>query len=467
MTHSATGLIRSGDQTCCLTLRRTNAGLELADYQTAPSESFNIPVPDGNLIVALDTGGVALHRIDVPPAKNNDLSAIVALQAELLTPLPTEEMTTAWRADHQPDGRCVVTLAAARTNLLETLIQPYEQLNPRLFFLNSQALVKAWRLMCPLEEQLSLLVGFSTTGTLLCLAQVDPRDRRNHHLIHQATLDVTLEDMNGLGPEADAHRQRLVVDLLGSLKQFGISGRESPAVYILAPSTPGVDQLTQALTNTGIRAQIASSVPAELNADHDFTPTQLHNYLIPLGLALLGLDQESHELDLCSSLRRAHQEQTKAPQGRTVKRNALITAALLLACIFSFYLNDVLTLRRLEQPWRSSDAQADARELIDRHHLRRNIARQRIDILELLTKINAARPDDILIDRVNFERGRPVSVVATTKSNDKLYQFQKALAQQKGIQAVKQTATRDEKKGTKATFTFDYKSFTKKKRGVR
>ena len=205
-------------------------------------------------------------------------------------------------------------------------------------------------------------------------------------------------------------------------------------------------------------------MPPDLTITNGFSQADLFDYLIPLGLALIGLDEDTGGLDLFTKLCQPEQQEDKYAQTRSLKKKAALATALLAVWILVSYLGDIVQLHRLEKAWPQDDAQLGAMELLDRHRLRKNIAAQRIDLLELFTRINAARPEDVLIDRFTFRRGRPVSVVAGTKQDDKLYDFQKALTEQNGIRTVtKHSPTRDEKKGLTATFSFDYKNFTAKR----
>ncbi|MHC4642241.1 MAG: hypothetical protein ACYS32_11395, partial [Planctomycetota bacterium] len=70
----------------------------------------------------------------------------------------------------------------------------------------------------------------------------------------------------------------------------------------------------------------------------------------------------------------------------------------------------------------------------------------------------------IMLDKLDFKQGRPVSITAQTKDAEQMYKFQKSLLAIKGITDVKlQSATPDNKtKKLKFTMTFHYRKFTKR-----
>jgi hypothetical protein len=71
----------------------------------------------------------------------------------------------------------------------------------------------------------------------------------------------------------------------------------------------------------------------------------------------------------------------------------------------------------------------------------------------------------ITLDKLDFKKGRPISITAQTKDAEQMYKFQKSLLAIKGITDVKiQNPSRDNKtKKLKFTMTFYYRDFTGKR----
>lgn len=461
MKHSATGIIRQGDQTRSVTLRRNAEGIELVYHHTTPTRTPGVPATGGDLIVGVDAGAVAFHHVTVPAVKGDDMPAVVRMQAEALSPLAIDDMTFAWHAGVGSDGQLPVTIATAKTDHLQQVIRQYEHLHPARFLLEGQAAVKVWRLLCPGAEGLAVIINFTANGTLLCLAEPTGLAGGSYQLIHQTTLDVTLDDLR-VAEGAGVNRQRLIVDLLGALKLFGVSGQETPAVFILAPGDGAVSDLAQALNDRGLETKIVMAMPGNLSTGRDFSQADLFEYLIPVGLALLGLDEDAMALDLFAELGQPDRETSKDRQRRSLKKKVALVVGLVVVGVVVAYVSDIMQLGRLEKAWQQGGDELSAVELIEQHRLRKNIARQRIDMLELMSRVQAALPDGMLVDRVTFKRGRRMSLEVSTKNIDQVYEFQKALTEQKGIKAVKPSVAIDRKK---ATVTFDYKTFTTKRGG--
>ncbi len=93
------------------------------------------------------------------------------------------------------------------------------------------------------------------------------------------------------------------------------------------------------------------------------------------------------------------------------------------------------------------------------------IARQRPDILNLLTKLSQSGPSGMMLDNFTFKKHQPVSIAGTAANRDQLYEFQKKLDGQKGITDVKIANEALNAKDGKIGFkmTFHYKNFTRKK----
>ena len=71
----------------------------------------------------------------------------------------------------------------------------------------------------------------------------------------------------------------------------------------------------------------------------------------------------------------------------------------------------------------------------------------------------------IMLDSVDFKKGRPVTISGQAPGTDQLYKFQATLLNKKGITKViiQNTAKDSKTKKLKFTMTFHYKNFTKRK----
>jgi hypothetical protein len=86
--------------------------------------------------------------------------------------------------------------------------------------------------------------------------------------------------------------------------------------------------------------------------------------------------------------------------------------------------------------------------------------------LELLNKINTKDSGGILLDSVDFKKGRPVSISGQSPGTDQLYKFQATLLSKKGItKVIIQNTSKDAKsKKLKFTMNFHYKGFSVKRK---
>jgi len=109
-----------------------------------------------------------------------------------------------------------------------------------------------------------------------------------------------------------------------------------------------------------------------------------------------------------------------------------------------------------------TDPNINVRELEYEQAIKRYIALQRVDLLELLQTITECGPKDVMMDGFHYQKGQPVSVTAHTKNQDRIFDFREAL--QKHFSTVRvQNPTFDKaKKATKFTLTFEYKKTGKR-----
>jgi hypothetical protein len=128
------------------------------------------------------------------------------------------------------------------------------------------------------------------------------------------------------------------------------------------------------------------------------------------------------------------------------------------------YAVDVASPGAIEKRLNSAGANTDIGMLIQRQKLIKSVAKQRPDLLELLNKINAGDNKGIMLDKLDFKKGRLASISGQTKDAEQMYKFQRSLLAIKGITDVKiLNPSRDNKtKKLKFTMTFHYWKFTKR-----
>jgi hypothetical protein len=188
--------------------------------------------------------------------------------------------------------------------------------------------------------------------------------------------------------------------------------------------------------------------------------------MLPLGLGFLSLSDCPGELNLFENLyqpvkRRSH---TALKDGATLKRLAFLATAFIVVFCLAGYGVDWLKLNRLKAYNQTTDPNLNVNVRLEQERIRKVIATERPDLLDLLDKVNSVQTEGITLTSFSFKKGQHVSMNGFARDHGQLYKYQEGLLKQAGISSVEvQKAVRDEKKGQVAfSMIFDYRNFSKR-----
>jgi hypothetical protein len=413
-------------------------------------------------VVGFESTGVAFYRMDAPAVAENEIEALVKMQAEAMLPLPAQEMEIAWRRGAVRDGKAAITIAAARKQPLQALVDNVRDFGPAKILLDCEAMVRAWRAVFSQSKQDALVVDVTARSTQLCLVE-------NGHLSNATVLDIGLEDFlrtsRSLPGGVDLADQtevteRFSQDIRSVLASSGYSEPTNLPVLVLSDGSGAMESIVCFLKSAGLNAAAALPEVGSFRAQSGFDPAQIYEYKLPIGLALMALEKPADGLNLFANLYDPAGTKKKDYGSHSLKIAGAIAAVLLTVLVIVSYGFDVATEKRLSR----LEGQAGFKELVERQTLIKTVARERPDLLQLLSDINSGENRGVTLDSFHFKKGQPVTVSGQVQENDQLYDFQKSLLSKKGITDVNiQNTSRDSKtKRLKFTVTFQYKTFTKK-----
>ncbi|MFB0524766.1 MAG: hypothetical protein ACETVZ_04455, partial [Phycisphaerae bacterium] len=192
---------------------------------------------DKTVVVGFGSAGVAFYHLDLPEAKEEEMTAMVRLQAETLLPLPAEKMETTWRTQRVQDGKVTITIAAARREHLQRFVENVRSLEPAEILLDCEAIVRAWKELFYGDEKDALIVSLSARSTQVCLAE-------DGRLSNAVVLDMGTEDFletaNDLldsahkaEPEQTETTERFIQDIKSALQSFGHTESAELPVFVL------------------------------------------------------------------------------------------------------------------------------------------------------------------------------------------------------------------------------------------
>jgi len=420
-------------------------------------------------VVGFDSAGVVFYRIRVPAVKEEEVAAMVKLQAEARLPLPAEQMELVWRADKAQDGQVAVTMAAAKTEQLQQFVGNVRGFEPAKILLDCEGIVKAWRELFSGNDELAVVVSIGSRNTQVCLAE-------DGKLINAVSLDIGIEDFSAVGGLAEQTEaaERLAQDMRSVLELFGYAEPTAVPVFVLSDGRsrslsvegsvqePGVmESVVSCLGSAGLNVKAALPEVQKLRAQTRLSAGEVYEYHVPIGLALVALDGDVAELNVFERLYRPAGEEVRKRWFYSPKVTGAIAAVMVALLAVVLYAVTMASDKRLSK----LSTEADFKQLMQRQKLIKAAARQRPDLLQLLSAISSSEGEGIMLDSLHFRTGEPVSIRGEAPNAEQLYKFQESLLTRNGIKDVKiQNTSQDkEKKKIKFTMTFHYKGFTKKK----
>lgn len=415
---------------------------------------------DKIVVVGFDSAGVAFYRIGMPAAKEEEIAAMVRLQAEARLPLPAEQIELAWRAGKGQDGQMAVTIAAARREYLQGFVEDVRGFGPAKIFLDCEGIVKAWRAFFSGNERSAVVVSIGSRNTQVCLVE-------HGRLINAVSLDTGMKDFSAvredsIGEQAET-TERFAQDMRSALELFGYTEPAELPVFVLSDGNGAIESIVSCLESAGLNVSAALPEIQKLKAQMEFGAEDIYEYRVPIGLALMALEAHAEELNIFERLYNPAGERKKKHWLYSPKAACAIAAVMLAALVIVSYAVDVAGPNAIKRRLRASASEINVSQLMQRQKLIKTVARERPDLLQLLNEINTQDSGGIMLDSFDFKKGRPVTISGQAPGTDQLYKFQAALLDKKGItRVVIQNTAKDSKtKKLKFTMTFHYKSFTR------
>jgi len=414
-------------------------------------------------VAGFDSAGVVFYRVNVPAVKEEEIAAMAKLQAETRLPLPAEQMELAWRAGKVEDGQVSITIAAARREHLQGFVEKVRGFEPAKILLDCEGIVKVWRTFFCGNDEPAVVVSMGERNTQVCLAE-------SGRLINAVSLDMGMEDFSAAGvlTEQTETAERFAQDMRSVLELFGYAGPTAVPVFVLSDGDRVIESIVSCLESTGLNVRAALPAPflltqesrgPKLTAQKELGIKDIHEYRVPIGLALMVLDGDAEELNVFERLYNPAKKKAKKHWFYSPKATGAIAAVMLTLLVAVFYVADVAGDRHLGK----LSAEANLKGFIQRQTLIKTVARQRPDLLGLLSEINSGDSQGIMLDSFHFQKGQPVTISGQADKTEQLDKFEKSLQSRKGIRnVIEESATEDEKaKKVNFTIKFDYKSFAR------
>jgi len=408
---------------------------------------------DKMVVVGFGSTGVAFYRIGLPVAKKEELAAMIKLQAETLLPLPADQMELSWRAGRERDGEVPITVAATRRQRLQGYVEKVRPFQPAKILLDCEAIVKAWSTFFSGREKDAVVVSLQARSTQICLVE-------DGLLSNAVVIDMGREDFpedQDTSEQTDT-TERLIQDIKSALASFGYSEPVGLPVFVLSDGSSAIAGIVSCLKSAGLNARVALPDADKLVVHGESGTEQLYEYRVPIGLAMMALDDDA-ELNIAQRLYHPAGTKPEKPGWYSPRIAGVIAAVMFVVLVAVSYAVDLAYEKRLSR----LEARPGFKELVQRQTLIKAVAQQRPDLLELLSEINSAESQGIMLDSFYFKKGQPVRITGQAQGKEQLYKFEESLQNKKSIDIVATNPSVDTKtKRIKFTMTFHYKNFTRK-----
>ena len=470
-------------------------GVPVGSIEQIPSDNDS----DKIVVVGFDSAGTAFYRVKTPVVEEKEIEAIVKLQAESRLPLPIEQMELAWRTSPAKNKQIAITMAAARKQNLQAFVDKVKGIQPAQILLDCEGIVKAFRTLFRENEHNAVIINAGTRNTQACLVE-------DGQLSNSVALDMGIEDIFHGRTEETETTERFVQDMRSVVDLFGHKPSTGLPVLVLSDGSKNYVSLVSTLRTAGLNARTASPEAVVFMGRNKLTKKDLYKYREPIGLALLALDSAENKLNLFERLYNPAGEEKNKHWWLTPKVVYTTATVMLALFVLVSFAVDVAKPGAIEKRIKASGSEADINLIMERQKLKKTVAQQRPDLLDLINEITTSAQNNqisqrggmggrdgrggrgknsgIQIESFHFKKGQPVTITGTASNNDQLYSFEKKLEENKDIEDVKRstsvntigtnltTSTRgssspsggtrgNRNKGVKFTITFHYKKFTK------
>ena len=254
---------------------------------------------DDNRIVMAGFGSeaVVFYRIEVPAVRDEEMAAMIELQAEARLPLPLDQMEMAWRAGPARNGQVPITIAVARKQPLQNFVENVRRFKPDKILLDCEPIAETWRNFFSTDEKFhpaEVVISIAAKNTQLCLVE-------NGRLSNAASLDMGMDDFSVAGQPAEQTGaiERFVQDTTSVLESFGFSDFPELPIFILSDGGSVIKTIVSSLGSAGLTARAALPNIRKISRQTSSRyPVDIYEYRVPISLASMAIDKRTEQFNI-------------------------------------------------------------------------------------------------------------------------------------------------------------------------
>ena len=400
------------------------------DAYLSMQEELQGPSGDGRawpLVVGFDGANVLTYRVPLPNSDQVDYEAIMIMQSESVLPLPKEQMSYDWQIVESLNGvGASGVVVAAKSFIVKRFVDQVKHLKPSKIGLSTQGVVKCWTTFIGGGLDREVVAYWHQDKIELMLIQ-------NNQFISASVIYL---DDAVLASNTTVLEIRNKIE--GVLLHFNVSGIE---VHCISDETK-YGETIQALQSQGLNV-----VQADLTSVSELAGInneEVISFFPAIGLALLHDDVGSNRsLNIFESFYMPpHEDQRKSLLPNMPTLLAITASMILLVVVSNYWLllqkNAALTI--------GDEHIATVNQILEAQKVKRHIyTNERVDLLDLFTRINPDGVTGVTLDGLDYKKGKVVTVTGRAKDNKQLDLLKRYISDL-GFTEVKIKASPDQKK---------------------
>jgi len=401
------------------------------------------------VLIGLDSAQIRFLEMTLPPAPTAHLPSLIRTQTESRLPLDGDRMQLAWRLSPATAGYDC-TVAVVRQDVLDASLKKYSLNGSLTAMVPDAAGFARLRNICfAPTPQTCLVLRRRADGFILLRLEGDAPVRCGVIAVEPADM----EQRPGL----------VIQEIMMEIEAIESKDDQPCPVYLWPGDDPFMRDVAARLAQSGRQVAALEADQAAMQRICSSDNSSLGGVEIDAaGLAILGLSSTTPAFDFLLTRRLVQPAEEAKKRKKKMVRMACMIVVLAVLGVLVHYVSLTIQVRQLQRELAAEENGLVAQSLLGELTYQEAVARARLDVLEMIEAVQDSR-EGMLLDSLEFEKGKPVKLVATAGSYEQVYAFQKRLEEHEGVNQVRLVDPRldDRTRQVRFTLQFHYFHFTK------
>ena len=401
-----------------------------------------------DVVLGYPSDNLMFSKIDVPSVDEQQAMSMVRMQAVSRFPLDSGDLCVAIRSNGFRNGMANYTIAGGRQVLLKSFVPIIDSVGADETILDCDGYASLVRnLGRRLDSQAVIIVAEKLVVKLIVLEA------------GQVCNVLVLEhDVNS----DEFNKFVFMQDFEAGLDYLGVS-KKSPLLICQGENKvpEELDGEFEGLSLKVERIDLGKLIYNGIDVSGEVDCSVLS---LVVGLCVASQDRSCKKLNIFEDIYSLERDIADKKSAAPIALMSLCAIILALVYVGVCFMSDKSKSSELASVLDNPEVQA----VIAKQKLRKSVAQERPDMLDLFKIIQDSKPGGVMIGSFSFRKGQPVTLTAQSQSRELGYSFNENLSKDKNLSDVKllNPTFDDKKKLAKYNISFHYKEFTKKKKAL-